>query len=196
MRELAWSEGVWTTPPAHVVRGEDGLFVTASQGSDAWRVTSYGFVHDSEHALLVPFPIDTAVEVTFRLDFTEQFDQAGVFVRVDDEHWTKAGIERSDGVDGLGAVVTRGASDWSLAPVPGWSGQLVTMRVSRTGDALTVRARTEISPWQLVRVAPLDPAATAAAGPFCCAPTRAGLTVHFTSWSVGAADSSLHQASP
>lgn len=192
MRDVAWSEGEWTTPPTRAEHEHDGLHVTAAEGSDAWRVTSYGFVHDSEHALLAPFPIDTAVEVTFRLAFSEQFDQAGVFVRVDAEHWVKAGVEHTDGVDGLGAVVTRGTSDWSLAPVPDWSGRLVTMRVSRSGDALTVRARADDDPWQLVRVAPLDPAASATAGPFCCAPTRAGLTVHFASWRQGAADASLH----
>lgn len=192
MREVAWSEGVWTTPPVHAEQRSDGLYVTAAEGSDAWRVTSYGFVHDSEHALLAPFPPDTAVEVTFRLAFAEQFDQAGVFVRVDDENWVKAGVEHSDGVDGLGAVVTRGMSDWSLAPVPDWDGRLVTIRVSRSGDALTVRARTDDTPWQLVRVAPLDPAASASAGPFCCAPSRSGLTVHFTSWRTGGADPSLH----
>ena len=30
------------------------------------------------------------------------------------------------------------------------------------------------------------------AGPYCCAPTRAGLVVRFTNWSTGPADASLH----
>ena len=52
----------------------------------------------------------------FRLDFTERFDQAGIFVKVDDESSIKAGVELSDGEESLGAVVTRGHSDWSLSP--------------------------------------------------------------------------------
>lgn len=192
MIDVDWSTGSWTTAPARVEVGDDGMRVTAVEGSDAWRVTSYGFVHDTEHALLAPFEQGTAVEVSFRLDFSAQFDQAGVFVRVDDETWTKAGVERSDGEDGLGAVVTRGVSDWSLAPVPGWRGREVTVRASRSGDALTVRARVDDEPWRLVRVSPLDADAAVTAGPMCCAPSRDGLTVHFTAWRTGPADEGLH----
>jgi len=192
MTEMDWASGTWTTPPAHAQVTDDGLRVTAVEGSDAWRTTSYGFVHDTEHALLAPFEQGTAVEVSFRLDLSAQFDQAGVFVKVDDVTWIKAGVERSDDEDGLGAVVTRGVSDWSLSPVPGWHGRIVTVRASRSGDALTVRARVADEPWRLVRVAPLDPDATVTAGPMCCAPSRGDLTVLFTAWRTGPADASLH----
>ena len=59
MTSIRWGSGRWTHPPvAAVERGSD-LLVTAAEGSDAWRTTSYGFVHDSEHALLAPFdPVD------------------------------------------------------------------------------------------------------------------------------------------
>jgi len=192
MTAIDWNAGTWTTPPASVEVTEDGMRVTAVEGSDAWRITSYGFIHDTEHALLAPFDQDTAVEVSFRLDFSAQFDQAGVFVKVDDETWIKTGVERSDGENGLGAVVTRGMSDWSLSPVPEWHGRLVTMRASRSGDALTIRAKVDDEPWRLVRVAPLDPTATVTAGPMCCAPSRGDLTVLFTDWRTGPADVSLH----
>jgi hypothetical protein len=76
---IRWGSGRWTHPPvAAVERGSD-LLVTAAEGSDAWRTTSYGFVHDSEHALLAPFDQDTAVEVEFTAAFSQQFDQAGPF---------------------------------------------------------------------------------------------------------------------
>lgn len=192
MGRMQWSDGQWTNEPARVAQDGGDLLVTAREGSDAWRVTSYGFVHDTEHALLAPFAQDSAVEVRFVLDFSAQFDQAGIFVRVSEDTWTKAGVELSDGVESLGAVVTRGASDWSLSPVPSWSGRTVTMRASRAGDALTVRARVDSEPWRLVRVAPLDPDAEVQAGPFCCAPTRSGLTVRFLSWTSGPADAGLH----
>ena len=189
---IPWNRGTWTNEPAGVTADATGLHVTAREGSDAWRLTSYGFVHASEHALLAGLEPETAVEVQFRLDFVDQFDQAGVFVTIDDETWIKAGVELSDGEESLGAVVTRGTSDWSLSPVPGWTGRLVTVRGSRSGNALTVRARVDDEPWRLVRVAPLDPDATVAAGPFCCAPSRAGLTVTFTSWRSTPADAGLH----
>ena len=191
-RSVPWNDGQWTNDPADVATDGDGLLVTAREGSDAWRITSYDFVHSSEHALLAAFEPESAIEVQFRLDFAEQFDQAGIFVKVDDESWIKAGVELSDGEESLGAVVTRGASDWSLSPVPTWSGRWVTVRGSWSGNALTVRARVDDEPWRLVRVAPLDAIAPVTAGPFCCAPTRAGLTVHFTSWRIAPPDAGLH----
>nr|WP_254679057.1 DUF1349 domain-containing protein [Arthrobacter sp. 24S4-2] len=104
----------------------------------------------------------------------------------------KAGVEWSDGEASLGAVVTRGVSDWSLGPASGWAGRTVTTRASRSGDAVTIRARVDDEGWRLVRVAPLSPAATVTAGPFCCAPSRAGLVVNFTSWRKTDVDTSLH----
>ena len=134
---------------------------------------------------------DAAVEVTVDAStLTELYDQAGLLLWVDDEHWVKAGLEVSDGVLHLGAVVTNGMSDWSMAPVPDWSGQRVTIRASRSGelgDDITLRARAASSGWRTVRVAPF-PAAAASAGPMVCAPTRAGLEVRFTGWVLAPAD--------
>ncbi|MEH0844279.1 DUF1349 domain-containing protein [Micromonospora sp. CPCC 205711] len=193
MRDVGWDAGDWLNEPVRVARSADGgLLVEPGAESDFWRHTSYGFVHDDGPALLAPLPDGSAVEVSFRLDYTERFDQAGVLVRVDERNWVKAGVEVSDGQPQLGAVVTREVSDWSVAPVPEWAGREVTIRASRDGDALTVRARVDGEPWRLVRLAPLAPGADALAGPFCCSPTRGGLTVRFTGWRRGPADEALH----
>ncbi|MEW1913339.1 DUF1349 domain-containing protein [Kitasatospora sp. NPDC085895] len=182
----------WLNPPASAVPDGRVLVVTTRDRSDFWRTTGYGFVRDDGHALLAPLPDGTAVEVSFVADFDTLYDQAGVMVRVDESTWTKAGVEMSDGVAHLGAVVTRGVSDWSLSPVPEWHGREVTVRASRSGDALTVRARCEDGPWRLVRYAPLTPEAHATAGPYCCSPQRDGLRVRFTAFTFGPADSALH----
>ena len=62
--------GTWTHEPEAVRVAGDELRVTAVEGSDAWRTTSYGFVHDSEHALVQDLPDEFGLEVSFRLDFT------------------------------------------------------------------------------------------------------------------------------
>lgn len=193
---IPWAAGRWRHPPVEVsvdqaVDGER-LRVTAAEGSDAWRHTLYGFVHDSAHALLGPLPQGTGVEVSFVLDYSEQFDQAGVYLHVSETHWVKAGVEVADGAAQVGAVVTDGRSDWSVAPVPDWFGQIVTVRLSRSGDAVTVRARAGDEPFRLVRLVPLDPDAVASAGPFCCSPTRGGFTATFVSWSATPPDAGLH----
>jgi regulation of enolase protein 1 (concanavalin A-like superfamily) len=170
----------------------DDLLVTAARGSDAWRHTAYGFVRDDAHALLAPLADPGAVEVTFDAAYTEQFDQAGLVLRADAGTWVKAGVEVSDGELQVGAVVTLGRSDWSVAPVPGWAGRRVTVRASRAGDAVTVRARVDDEPFRLVRVAPFPAGVPVSAGPYCCAPTRDGLVVRFRSWTTGPADVQLH----
>ncbi|MFZ1382763.1 MAG: DUF1349 domain-containing protein [Scrofimicrobium sp.] len=192
MEDVPWSAGHWTNPPVHVVEHGRDLLVTAAEGSDAWRTTSYGFIHDSEHALLAPFRNNSAVEIEFTAVFSEQFDQAGIFVRVSDERWIKAGVEYADGNCQLGAVVTDQMSDWSLAQAPDWIGKRVLIRLSRSGDAITVRAKAGDGELRLVRVIPFPPELSAEAGPFANSPTRAGLTVPFHTWRITEPDASLH----
>lgn len=189
---LPWTAGVWTREPLAVNGDGEHLLVTAEEGSDAWRHTSYGFVHDNPHALLAPMAGEAAVEVSFVLDYDQQFDQAGIYLHAGTEHWIKAGVEYCDGEAMLGAVVTHTRSDWSVAPVPDWFGRTVTIRASRMTDAVTIRARVDDEPFRLVRLAPMDPSFQLQAGPMLCAPTRAGLTVRFTGWGVGAPDAELH----
>ena len=192
MKPRLWSDGHWTTQPEHVSFDGSNMAVTAVEGSDAWRVTSYGFVHDDEHGLVAALPQDSAMEVVFTAAFEKQFDQAGIFVTASPECWIKAGVEFADGHAQVGAVVTNPVSDWSVAPVDEWLGRKVRVRVSRSGDAITIRAGLDGEELRLVRVAPFPKDAEAEAGPLVCAPTRAGLTVVFHEWSEGPADSSLH----
>jgi regulation of enolase protein 1 (concanavalin A-like superfamily) len=191
MKTIAWSEGSWTREPVSVNEQGATLAVEAAAESDWWRTTAYGFIHDDGHALIKVFPNESAVEVSFILNYTQQFDQAGIFITSDAQNWIKAGVEYCDGFPQVGAVVTQINSDWSVAPVPEWMNKEVTIRVSRSGDAVTMRAGIN-GDLRLVRVAPLDPSLSWSAGPMFCAPTRAGLVVTFTKWAQGEADSELH----
>lgn len=184
-----WDSGSWLNP-AIASRDGDDLLVTATRGSDLWQTTYYGFQRDSGHALLAPFGPGQAVEVSFLLDYDTLYDQAGLLVRVDESTWVKAGVEISDGVPQLAAVVTDGVSDWSTSEVADWAGHVVTIRASWSRDALVLRARTD-GGWRMFRLLPF-PAASATAGPYCCAPEREGLTVRFTDWRVTEADTALH----
>jgi regulation of enolase protein 1 (concanavalin A-like superfamily) len=191
MNEISWSQGVWLNPPVDSLQVGSHLKVTTVHESDFWRNTSYGFVHDSGHALLADFPANSSMEVTFILDYTGQFDQAGIIVHSDSQHWIKAGVESADGFPQVGAVVTSINSDWSLAPVPQWMGKQVAVRASRTTDALTIRARCGEDD-QLIRLAPIDASLSWSAGPHCASPVSQSLEVTFTHWTQGDADLTLH----
>ncbi len=96
------------------------LIVRAASGSDAWRTTSYGFVRDSAHALLSDLPDGWAVQVSFLADFDQQFDQAGVLVRIDETDVGPRPVSSSaTGALQASAVVTDGVSDWSVGAGPG-----------------------------------------------------------------------------
>lgn len=190
--ELDWDAGTWTNVPREIEREDTRLVVSAAQGSDAWRHTSYGFVHESEHALLAPLALDCAMEVEFAADFSTQFDQAGIFVRASAEHWIKAGVEYVDGGLQVGAVVTDGYSDWSVAPAPAWIGRRIIVRASRADDSLVIRAGLVGEELRLVRVVPFRPEGPITAGPFLCAPRSATLNVAFHAWRTTASDQALH----
>lgn len=193
---IPWSAGRWTAPPASIREEGDALVVRAAAESDYWRHTLYGFVHDDGHGLLAPFTPEHAVEVSFRADtLTSLYDQAGLLLWVDDEHWIKTGVEITDGVPHLGAVVTDVFSDWSLAPVPEWAGQLVTLRASRVADAVVLRARAGDEAWRTLRVCRFD-YEDASAGPLVCAPLSGDLEVTFTRWANVAPDTDLHEDPP
>jgi len=195
MQTIPWSEMQWLNePPRATIRG-DVLEVETGLETDFWQKTSYGFAKDDGHFLGAPLAGDAAIEVAFRGDFTDQFDQAGLMLRSGPELWLKAGIERSDGQLYASAVVTVGMSDWSVAPmgdVP--DDQTFTFRASRQGDGVTLRYRIGSEDgWRLLRVAYLPPDSELLAGPMCCSPTRAGLAVSFESVRVGPPDDRLHE---
>lgn len=189
---IPWGDGTWLHEPSEHRVINDELVISTDLESDFWRETGYGFTHYSGHALLTDFPANSAMEVEFTAEWTHEFDQAGLLIHADDSHWVKAGVEFADGILGLGAVVTDGKSDWSVGHVPEWMDQRIRVRVSRSADAITVRARTPDEPWRLVRLAPIDPNLNWSAGPLAASPTREGLELTFHSWDRLAADESLH----
>lgn len=194
---IDWDTGVWTTEPVSVTKEGNHLKVESREGSDYWEKTLYGFQRDSGHSLLTSWDHDAAMEVTFELDsFTELYDQAGIMLMNAPGQWIKAGIEINDGIPQLATVVTDGYSDWSLAPVPQWVGERVTIRASRLNDAVIIRARAGKHPWRTVRVAPFPARTDSQAGPFVCSPTRPGLIVTFTRWAITKPDSDIHVDPP
>ena len=87
MHEVDVSAGEWLNPPASVIDDGETLVVAAEPHSDFWRTTSYNFIHDNGHALLNDFADGTAIEVSWILDYDQQFDQAGIMVWHDDRNW-------------------------------------------------------------------------------------------------------------
>ena len=195
MRTIPWSEMQWLNEPPLSRQDGDALVVTTGEETDFWHRTSYGFTHDDGHFLGTRLAGAAAVEVTFEADFSHQFDQAGLMLRAGPELWLKTGVEQADGQLFASVVVTVGMSDWSVASLPASArGVPLTFRASRAGDAVTVRYRVaDERAWRQFRLSYLPSDVELVAGPMCCSPTRAGLSVRFAPVRVGAPDASLHE---
>ncbi len=193
-RSIDWSEGRWTNEPLDAKSENGHLIVKAAKGSDYWQKTVYGFEHDSGHALLAPWPAECAMEVTLRLDqFSNLFDQAGLMLWRSPVQWIKTGVEFSDGILCIGAVVTDDYSDWSLFPVPvDWLGGELTLRASLLNDGVIIRAKTKKTSWQTIRVARFPYREDIKAGPHLAAPSEEGFRAIFTKWELTDLDTDIH----
>ena len=117
----------WESTDPTLREGKDGwwkvdeqgctLVVAAPAKKDFWRKTYYQplLIKDDGPCLFATLPKDKTfmVETSFTLCPKRQFDQGGICIRIDHEHWIKTGIEMVDGTPRLSCVVTNVYSDWS-----------------------------------------------------------------------------------
>jgi uncharacterized protein len=171
----------WLNEPGTWTADDGTLRVDSDRGTDFWVATHYGFVRDTGHALLRPVPAAFRMRVSFDGAYRDQYDQAGLLLRLDDRNWVKTGIEYVGGRRQLSAVVTRDVSDWSVAPLGGDAPQVVTVEVRRAGDTVTVLYGTGAEePATMLRLAYFPPGAPAQAGPMCASPDGGGFRTVFS----------------
>ncbi|RYG44508.1 DUF1349 domain-containing protein [bacterium] len=171
---------------------KDGvLTLQTGEKTDFWRRTHYGFVRDDGHVYGQDVEGDFAASIAFSAEYRELYDQAGLMVRLDESNWIKAGIEYTDGKHHLSAVVTREFSDWSVLPLEGDPGE-VRLRISRYGEAVRVEYALGEGPFQMLRLAYLEPGRSAFVGAMSCSPERAGLVARFWDFRIGEASRDLH----
>jgi uncharacterized protein len=176
-------EDQWVNEPAEWSAGAGSLSLRTDAGTDFWRTTHYGFVRDTGHFRGRRVAGDFVAEAKVRAAYTDQYDQAGLMVRLDAERWVKTGIELVDGKHQMSAVVTHGVSDWSvttLAEPP----DVLALRVTRDGDALTIDYAVDGRRWHLHRMAFFPPALPVLVGPMAASPDGQGFAVEFTGLTV------------
>ena len=175
----------WLNVPNDWSGDASDLRLRTEAETDFWRETFYDFVRDSGHAWLKPVAGDFTASATVTGAYEALYDQAGLFLRVDERHWIKAGIEYTDGLMHFSVVVTRDVSDWSVIPLPNASPKdEIAVRLTRHGDAVRVQFSVSGVPWQMARLCPF-PATNAKVGVMACSPQRAGFEASFRAISVG-----------
>jgi regulation of enolase protein 1 (concanavalin A-like superfamily) len=180
---FARQDGVWLNEPARWTAQGDSLEIVTDKATDFWQKTHYGFCRDSGHFLGFRTAEAFTAELRIQANFQDLYDQASIMVRIDAEHWIKAGIEFSDGRAMLSSVLTSGQSDWATAPYE-HDARDFRMRVTVAGGVLRLQTSADGKTWPLVRLAPFPKAQSYQVGPMACTPEREGLPVRFTGFSV------------
>lgn len=170
------------TPPSWSL--DETLRVTTGSNTDFWQGTYYGFHRDNGHFLGLPVSGDFTAVLTFNGAYETLYDQAGLMLRVNENHWLKTGIEFSDGVTNFSTVVTRENSDWSATQRPLVSGPQ-SVRLTRIGFAILIHFKDENGIWQFLRLADFPAPEELLIGPMVCSPERAGFEAEFTSLTIG-----------
>ncbi|MGV7212467.1 DUF1349 domain-containing protein [Bradyrhizobium sp. UFLA05-112] len=175
------SDGIWLNEPERWTAHGDGLQIVTDNATDFWRETHYGFNRDSGHFLGFPTGAAFTAELRVQGDFQALYDQAGMMVRIDAEHWVKAGIEFSDGRAMLASVLTDGRSDWATAPYE-QDARDFRLRATVENGVVRLQVSADGKLWPLMRLAPFPRANSYLVGPMACTPERSGLKVAFSTF--------------
>ncbi len=150
----------WLNEPAAWRETGGRITVTADGGTDFWRRTHNGEIRDDGHLYHRPLAGDFTIQVEVAAGYHEQYDQAGIMIRVNETTWLKCGIELVGGVQQASVVCTREYSDWSVLPLgepraPGppavwfraeYLGGTVEVSYSLDGQAFTMIRRAWLAP--------------------------------------------------
>lgn len=170
-------------PVTHERAGPGALAFEVTPRTDYWRRTHYGFTVDDGPFAYVERGGEFEATVCVSAEWRARFDQAGLLVRVDAEHWVKCGVEYVDGRVNLSAVATRSYSDWSVTAIDDVPERL-WVRVLRRGDALTISYSRGGEAFELMRVAYLQADCPVGVGMYAACPDGEGFPVRFSGFAV------------
>ena len=161
--------------------------------TDFWQRTHYGFRADNGHFLYAEATGDFTLSTHVSFAHVNQYDQAGLMVRLSEDSWIKTSVEYEPELPNrLGAVVTNnGYSDWSTQDV-GDELTALSMRIRREGRTYTVEYSLDEEPhedayWSQLRQATLltdNGESAVMTGLYACSPKAAGFTAWFDYLSV------------
>lgn len=172
----------YNEPPNWQIVG-DTIQVTCDRNTDFWRKTEYGFISDNGHFYYETVTGDFCAEVNVKGEYKEQYDQAGLMVRLNEAHWLKCGVEFIDGIQNFMTVVTQDYSDVSIIPLSPDS-PLLKMRLLRRGEVLEVSYSLEKDNYTAFRMTHFTSAMSADVGIMCASPTEGCFSTVFQGFKI------------
>jgi regulation of enolase protein 1 (concanavalin A-like superfamily) len=170
----------WMNEPATWSLEGTDLHVTTEPSTDFWRVTGEGVdaVRDNGHIFGETLSGDFDLTVDVIGVFSEQYDQAGVMIRVNDRQWFKTGVEFLDGRPRFSTVVTFDYSNWTFTDLPD-SFDRLSIRIAYRGDAVEVHRSVDGGPEEFSAHLYLPPGEEKFVGVMSAAPKGRGFNVIF-----------------
>ena len=127
----------WLNEPSSWKVKDGNLKMNVTPKSDFWRKTHYGFTVDDGPFYYTTRGGEFEVSVKISGSYKTRFDQMGLMLRIDEEHWIKTGIEYVDGVYNFSTVVTDVYSNWSVIELNG-KPESIWIKAVRRIDAVEI----------------------------------------------------------
>lgn len=157
------------------------MFVTPQ--SDYWRVSHYGFTVDDAPFYYTTYGGEFEAKVKITGSYKARFDQMGLMLRTDKEHYIKAGVEFVDGKYNLSTVVTHNKSDWSVITLEK-TPPAVWIKAVRRLDAIEIFYSFDDKNYIMMRNAPLQDNTPVMVGLMAACPDGQGFNATFEHFKV------------
>ena len=173
----------WYNEPSQWAGDARQLTLTVEPATDYWRITHYGFIRDNGPFFFQEITGDFEASVRVSGQYTEQFHQAGLMIRLNAINWIKTGIEFVDGLQQVSAVVTRDVSDWSVVPRTD-NPACVWLTLIRKGDYVEISYSFDNQHYSMLRLAYFPPIVAVQIGLVAASPGSDSFTVTFDDFRV------------
>ncbi|MGD0692574.1 MAG: DUF1349 domain-containing protein [Acidimicrobiales bacterium] len=169
----------WFNEPSQWSEKDGQITVRADARTDFWRITDYGYVRDNGHIYGEAITTDFDFAVRVEADYADQYDQAGVAIRVDESHWLKTGVELYEGQLRFSTVITVDHSNWVIADLPEHF-RTLNLHLTRRDDVVHIGYSVDDATPEMASVVYLEPGVSAFVGLLCAAPEGDGFDARFS----------------
>lgn len=173
----------WFNEPEKWEIKNNGLSMFVTPQSDYWRVSHYGFTVDDAPFYYATYGGEFEAKVKITGNYKARFDQMGLMLRTDQEHYIKAGVEFVDGKYNLSTVVTHNKSDWSVITLEKTPPALWIKAVRRL-DAVEIFYSFDDKNYIMMRNAPLQDNTPVMVGLMAACPDGEGFNAVFENFKV------------
>ena len=180
----------WTNRPKKLNEIGAKVIMKPNKGTDLFCRTADSLT-DSACFYWHKFDGDFNVLVKIKGDFGSAYDKAGIMLRQDERNWVLTGLEYFGGRICLSTCVTKGVTDWSLAPLADEKAARETgiwIAIKRQQGRIACFYSIDLGEWIQTRMGPFEVEDTLKVGIAAACPTGEPYKVVFERFSIQAMD--------